>query len=226
MTHYLKETPWDKRTLNIDTYELASLDVEAFQETMDKEGHFTVKVDPFFDKKVLEEYGFYYADTLLEPKCKRGELKVFEKEGVSIDSNGDKQAILDIAEHAFVHGRFHRDFHIPNELADLRYVRWLEDLYDQNQVYFLYYQGDIAGFFGFENNKVLLLGISKELTGMGLARPFLTSGCLKMLSSGYDELITSVSAINLASLNLFQSIGFKLKGSVDVYHKLNGKILT
>ncbi|WP_079529622.1 GNAT family N-acetyltransferase [Halobacillus hunanensis] len=226
MTHYLKQTPWDERTLEIPTYELTSAEPEALEQAEKTEGHFTVKVDPLLDKKRLDQYGFYYTDTLITPVCKRDQLRVFEKEGITISSSGDKQTILDIAEQAFVHGRFHRDFQIPNSLADLRYARWLEDLIDQKQVYYLYYQDEIAGFFGFDGNKVLLLGMDKAFTNRGLAKPFTSQACLRLLSLGYEELFTSVSAINMVSLNLFTSIGFKLTGSVDVYHKLNGKPLT
>lgn len=224
--HYLKETPWDQRTFKINTYEVVSEAEEALRETENRIGHYTLKADPFSPKGLLETYGFYYVDTLLQPECKAEDLREFENEGFTTKKEGDLESIKYMAKEVFVHGRFHRDKNVPAHLADLRYARWLEDLYRKNQVYFLYYQEQLAGFLGFEGNKILLLGMGEKFQGRGLSKPFLYSACRQLCSEGYDKLITSVSSINQASLNLFYSAGFKVKGSVDVYHKLNGSIGT
>ncbi|SEI02447.1 L-amino acid N-acyltransferase YncA [Halobacillus karajensis] len=222
--HYLKKTPWDKRTFNIETYEVVSEEEGALKETENRKGHFTLKADPHSPKGLLEAYGFYYVDTLLQPECKAVRLKSFEKEGIIITKEGDLDSILIIADEAFAHGRFHRDQNVPSPLADLRYVRWLKDLFHQDQVYFLYYQKELAGFIGYEGNKILLMGVSETYRGAGLSKPFLYTACRQLISEGHDKLITSISAINQASLNLFYSLGFRVRGAVDVYHKFNDEI--
>lgn len=225
-TNYLKETPWDQRTFKIDTYEVVSDGKEALKETDNRSGHYTLKTDPFSPKGVVEDYGFYYVDTLLEVECKEGDLKEFENEGITIKKEGELEPIKQIAKEVFVHGRFHRDHNVPSTLANIRYARWLEDLYHQNQVYHLYYEGQLAGFIGYEGNKILLLGMEKEFRGRGFSKTFLYTVCSQLFSEGHDKLVTSISAINQPSLNLFYSMGFRVKGSVDVYHKLNGTIDT
>lgn len=222
--HYLKKTPWDKRNFNIETYEVVSEEIAALKETEIRKGHFTLKADPLSPKGLLEAYGFYYVDTLLQPECKAAELKSFEKEEITINTEGDLDSILTIAEEAFAHGRFHRDQNVPSPLADVRYVRWLKDLFHQDQVYFLYYQKELAGFIGYEGNKILLMGVRETFRGAGLSKPFLYSACRQIISEGHDKLATSISAINQSSLNLFYALGFKVRGAVDVYHKLNGEI--
>lgn len=222
LDNYLKPTPWDKRTLKIDTYELTDSDDNALKETNGVNGHFTLKVNPLTNPKTIVESGFYYMDSLTEPVCKEEDFKLFENDKISLSQDYQKEEILQIAKDTFIHGRFHRDFNIPNALADTRYMRWVEDLMEEKNLYSLLYEDELAGFYGFDQDKVLLLGIKKEFQGKGLAKPFTSMGCKKQFEQGYSSIYTSISAANVASLNLFYSLGFKLKKTLDVYHKLNG----
>lgn len=222
MTQFLKPTPWDKRTFKIDTYELTASHEEALQETDNVQGHFTLKIDPLENPKRLIEHGFYYMDSLTEPVCKKANLHVFKNDMIRLSQEYEEEAILQIAKEAFMHGRFHRDFNVPNSLADTRYMRWVDDLMKENKIYSLLYDGELAGFYGFDHDKVLLLGMKKKFQGKGLAKPFTSLGCLKQFNEGFSTLYTSISAANIASLNLFYDLGFKVQKTRDVYHKLNG----
>src|SRR5699024_1695672 len=95
-------------------------------------------------------------------------------------------------------------------------------IFEADNVFSLLYKGETAGFYAFDKNKVLLLGIKKEFQGKGLTKSFASKGCEWQFDLGYDELYTSISPANVASLNLFISLGFRLRKTVDVYHKLNG----
>ncbi|SFE22211.1 Acetyltransferase (GNAT) family protein [Lentibacillus persicus] len=223
MTH-LRETPWDKRNFNINTYEVLTTDDEALQETDQNEGHYTLKVRPLENPKPLLDHGFYYVDTLIEPVCKKDNLTRFSAEHASLSKAYDPEEILKIASEVFVHGRFHRDFNIPNSLADKRYMNWVNDLINDEKIIALNYDNDTAGFYGLDGDKVLLLGMREEYRSRGLAKAFTSMACSEQLKSGYDELRTSISAANVASLNLFYALGFRLKNTVDVYHKLNGEV--
>ncbi|TQS70583.1 GNAT family N-acetyltransferase [Ornithinibacillus gellani] len=222
MEKIIRPTPWDKRTFLIDTYELTAANDEALAVADSLEGHFTVKVDPLMDTDALRRHGFYYTDSLIEPVCSRSDLRVFEQKGIMLSQDYNRAAILEIAEEVFVHGRFHRDSYIPNTLANERYMRWVEDLLDEKHIYALLYNGTLVGFYAFREDQVLLLGIKKEFQGKGLAKPFTSQGCFEQFKNDYKELKTSISAANVASLNLFYSLGFRLRKTVDVYHKLNG----
>ncbi|MFQ3543154.1 GNAT family N-acetyltransferase [Halobacillus rhizosphaerae] len=222
--NYLKETPWDKRTFGIDTFELLEEEETALEQTTDQCGHFTLKTNPLSDKRPLIKHGFYYTDTLLQPVCDKHDLQESDLKGTFISKQGELETVLRIARESFVHGRFHKDINIPNKLADLRYVRWVEDLYEQNRIFFLYYQDETMGFIGCKDEQILLMGVDKKFRSKGLSRPVLIQVCKQLVEDGHDRLTTSISAVNLPSLNLFLSIGFKLRGVEEVYHKLNGSL--
>ncbi|WP_067727175.1 GNAT family N-acetyltransferase [Oceanobacillus damuensis] len=224
-TKYLEPTPWDQRNFNINTYQLTEYSEEALMETDETGGHFTIKVDPLADTAALVEHGFYYVDTLIEPICKKEQLLVLKNDQIHFTREYNKDELLDIAEEAFSGGRFHRDFNIPDQMADRRYRNWVNDLIEKDLILALDYDGRTAGFFAYENDKILLLAIKREFRGIGLAKAF-TSSCVaeQFKLTGYDTLRTSISPSNLASLNVFISLGFRLISSVDVYHKLNGSL--
>ncbi|SFB33047.1 L-amino acid N-acyltransferase YncA [Lentibacillus halodurans] len=222
--NHLQETPWDKRNFNINTYELTNTTEEALQETDRHKGHYTIKVTPLENPEPLLRHGFYYVDTLIEPVCRKKDLNLFSEKGISLSNTYDNDEILEIAEEAFMHGRFHRDFNIPDVMADKRYMNWVSDLQENGQIIALQYGNDTAGFYGFTGDKVLLLGIREEYRSRGLAKVFTSLACKEQFQAGYDELRTSISAANVASLNLFYALGFRLRNTVDVYHKLNGEV--
>lgn len=221
---HLRETPWDKRNFNINTYEVTSTNDEALRETDQNKGHFTIKARPLENPEPLLRHGFYYVDTLIEPVCKKEDLTLFEEDNISLSTSYSSEEILEIAAEAFMHGRFHRDFKIPDTMADKRYMNWVNDLQQNDQIIALKYENDTAGFYAFEKDKVLLLGMREEYRSRGLAKAYTSLACHEQLKSGYDELRTSISAANVASLNLFYALGFRLRNTVDVYHKLNGEI--
>lgn len=218
----LKQTPWDKRTFQIDTYEIVDINEDTLKLTDELEGHFTVKIDPLANHKLLHAYGFYYVDTLIEPRCKKEKLQLFHNNMVHLTTDFNVDNVLDIAANTFEHGRFHRDNMIPNHLANKRYMRWVEDLIEENGIYALIYNEKEVGFYGFKNDRVLLLSIHPDYQGANLAKSF-TSMCVKrQFELGYEELKTSISAANVKSLNLFIKLGFTLHKTVDVYHKFHG----
>jgi RimJ/RimL family protein N-acetyltransferase len=222
---YLRPTPWDRRNFYVNTYELAEDSEAALEVTNETEGHFTLKVEPSRNTEKLNKYGFYYVDTLIEPVCQREKLHTFSKEGIELSSEFDRDEVLAIAKNSFKDGRFHRDFHIPDFMADRRYMNWVNDLITKDMIVGLYYKGELAGFYGCARNKVLLLAIKDDFRNKGLAKPFTSQAAFEQFEQGdYQTLITSISASNIASLNLFLSLGFRPQNTIDVYHKLNGSL--
>ncbi|WP_261134123.1 N-acetyltransferase [Bacillus sp. Marseille-Q3570] len=223
MARFIKETPWDKRNFGIDTYELTASSEEALEEAEKVNGHFTLKVDPLENKESIVRHGFYYTDTMIEPVCSKDKLKSYDHENIRVSRVGDLEVIMKIAEEVFTYGRFHRDFHIPSKMANMRYANWVKDLYDKDQVFFLSYEGEMAAFYAYEDEKILLIGLKKEFMQRGLTKYMIQKACQAQFElGGYSHLKTSISAANLPSLNLFLSLGFKLTRTFDVYHKLNG----
>ncbi|MFD2629867.1 GNAT family N-acetyltransferase [Oceanobacillus kapialis] len=222
MENYLQPTPWDKRNFHVDTYEVTSLAEEALKQTNTVEGHFTLKTEPLASKDNLRKYGFYYVDTLIEPVCEKRKLRTVEREGISLTREYSPEEVIAISGEAFSGGRFHRDPEIPNFMADNRYKNWVKDLIEEDHILAFDYQGEFAGFYAYQKDKILLLAIKEDFRGKGLTRAFTSLAAREHFQfSQLDAIRTSVSPSNLASLNLFLSLGFKMERSIDVYHKLN-----
>jgi ribosomal protein S18 acetylase RimI-like enzyme len=212
-------TPWDSRALGMDTYEILALSKDALEEMASLTGHFTLRVDPQFPRKIIYSESFYYCDTLVEPYCESSHFIHFKNEKASLSGNIPLENLLAISHGAF-YGRFHRDFNIPKRLADLRYDMWLQDLYSKGSIFGLMFENDLAGFLGFSGNKMCLHAVHKKYRGHGLAKYLWGAACTELYKRGQKELISSISVSNLPALNLYSSLGFRFRKSLDVYHKL------
>ena len=140
----IKATPWDALAFGMPTWELLEYSAAALQQSTQATGHYTCKVHPLADKRLLHESGFYYCDTLIEPHCNVNRLRVSQHPDASISKEIGTEEVLAICHEAFSHGRFHRDFNLIKAAADLRYDNWLKQLIEAQQVYGLYWQGALA----------------------------------------------------------------------------------
>lgn len=211
--------------MGIDTYELTELSEAALEQCNQMKGHFTIKVDPLAPKKLLHKNGFFYTDTLLKPVCKREQFTPYNSNDVQISSKISRGDVIEISNGAYHHGRFHRDFSLNKGAADKRYDNWLGQLYDAGNVWGLLFERELAGFFAYQDDHILLQVTQEKYQGRGLTKYFWSSACESLFKKGYDELTTSISAANLAMVNLVTSLGFRFREAVDVYHKLNKGIV-
>lgn len=216
----LISTPWDAAAFGLPTYELADASAASLQLAAQTPGHHTVRVDPLASKQLLHEHGFYYCDTLIEPCCAAGNLKALAHPEAGISKNAGWQELYAICHGAFSHGRFHRDFNLDRARADLRYDNWLKQLHEQRNVYGLLWRNELAGFIAHDGNKLVLHAVAGPYRGKGLARYWWSAVCAELFDAGCTEVESSISAANLAALNLYASLGFGFRNPVDVYHRL------
>jgi Acetyltransferase (GNAT) domain len=219
-TPLIKPTPWDTAAFGMPTWELTEYSESALQQASQTIGHHTIKVDPLADKSLLQNYGFYYCDTLIEPHCNEKRLRVVQHSDASISKEIDAAQALNICQDAFSHGRFHRDFNLPKSASDLRYDNWLKQLLEAHQVYGLYWQSTLAGFIGHSGNNLALHAVSEAQRGKGLSKYWWSAVCADLLATGHDEVKSSISASNLAVLNLYASLGFYFSHPQDIYHRV------
>lgn len=215
-----KSTPWDSAALGVDTYEIADPSREMLEVAVRIPGHYTVRVGPLVSKQLLHEHGFYYCDTLIEPYCTAGRFLPFDEGAVGISRDTALEPLLAICHGAFSHGRFHRDFNLPKAQADQRYDNWLAQLHDAGKVYGLLYQGKLVGFIAVDSNRLILHAIAESLRGQGLAKFLWTPVCRTLFEQGCNDLVSSISAANLAVVNLYATLGFRFRNPVDLYHRL------
>lgn len=220
MSTLIKATPWDTVAFGMPTWELTEYSETALQQAAQTTGHHTLKVDPLADKRQLHEYGFYYCDTLIESRCDSARLRTAQHPDADISTEIDAKMALAICHGAFAHGRFHRDFNLSKSSADLRYDNWLKQLLEAQQVYGLYWQGALAGFIGHSGNNLVLHAVAEQFRGKGLSKYWWSLVCSELLASGHKEVKSSISASNLAVLNLYASLGFAFDNPKDVYHRM------
>ena len=72
----IRPTPWDSAVFGIPTWELTNYSEETLYKYAQLAGHQTLKVDPLIDKRLLYAQGFYYCDTLMEPRCDAARLRL------------------------------------------------------------------------------------------------------------------------------------------------------
>jgi len=215
----IERVPWDSAALGCEAYELQSAAPETLAQVR-APGHYTVRVDPLADKRILHENGFYYCDTLIEPFCAALELKPQPHPAAGVSRDAALEPLLTICRGAFEQGRFHRDFNVKRAAADLRYVNWLKTLYAGGKVYGLLWEDELAGFIAHEGGKLVLHALGPKHRGRGIARHLWSAVCADLARQGARELTSSISATNLAALNLYVSLGFRFRNPVDVYHRV------
>jgi len=217
-TTLIKPTPWDTAAFGMPTWELTEYTEATLQQAAITQGHHTIRVDPLADKRLLHEYGFYYCDTLIEPRCNASRLRTVQHPNATISKILDAARSHQICHGAFAHGRFHRDFNLHKAKADARYDNWLKQLLKEEQVYGLYWQGELAGFIGYNSNNLVLHATAEEYRGKGLAKFWWSLVCSDLFAAGHKEVRSSISATNLAVLNLYASLGFSFHNPQDIYH--------
>jgi len=212
-----RRVPWDERVFGIPCFESSGCDERLLAASGGMRGHFTVRVDPLADKAALHRHGFYYVDTLIEPVCKPDRFVFHAHDDVALDEDMPLPVLLEMCD-GFVFGRFHRDFAIPQERADARYRQWLTQLHANGLVLGVRFRTMPAAFVAHEDGKLVLHAVAPDLRGRGMARFLWSAVCRRLFDAGHSNLRSSVSASNLAAMNLYASLGFRLERAVDVYH--------
>lgn len=216
----LQSSPWDEQVFGIPCYAISNPCTETLQLASTQQGHYSVKIDPLADKSQLHHYGFYYVDTLIQPYCQRDNFISHPHREVTLHPNVTLDEILSMCDDNFVHGRFHRDFQISNALADQRYKQWLSQLHEKGQVIGIQYRQRTAAFIGHQQGNLLLHAVDKAFQGQGLAKHLWSTAIEQLFSQGITTIESSISATNLAALNLYTSLGFRFRKPLDIYHRL------
>jgi len=212
-------TPWDTKAFGLNCFEITELSEQTLAHASANPGHYTIKVDPLADKELLHRFGFYYTDTLIEPVCFSETLINHYNPDCTITNNVELDLLLPMCDNSFLHGRFHRDFNLPDAFADQRYKQWLSQIYVEHEVFGLYFQKQLAGFIAHNNGNLLLHTVSSEFRGKALAKFFWSAVCRHLFQQGIKEIRSSISATNLPVLNLYVSLGFRFRNSDDIYHR-------
>src|SRR4051812_6960931 len=99
----IEPTPWDARALGIDTFEVKRVTPAAMALVARTPGHHSAKVDPLSSKRLLEESGFYYCDTLIEPHCAPADLVEHPAAGVVVSRDVALDRVMALCHGAFAY---------------------------------------------------------------------------------------------------------------------------
>jgi GNAT superfamily N-acetyltransferase len=216
----IEPTPWDARALGVEAFEVKRVTPESMALVAARPGHYTAKVDPLSDKRLLEQSGFYYCDTLIEPECARGDFVAHRREGIAVSNDVPLARLGALCHGAFAHDRFHRDFNVSPAAADLRYDNWLAQMHAEGQVYGITSDGRLAAFIALVGERMVLHAVARAEQGRGLSKYLWSAACEHFFEArGLSRLESSISAANLAAVNLYASLGFRFTKAVDVYHR-------
>ena len=216
----IHQCPWDQKVFGMPCYEIADLDIQSAQWALEHSGHYTTRVSPLANKQLLDQHGFYYCDTLIEPYCAKEKFIAHQDKRASLNKSSTLVELLPISHQAFVFGRFHRDHNIPRHLADQRYDLWLTQLFNEGKVTDLLFDSKLVGFVASENNHLILHAMHSQYRGHGIAKFLWSLVCAELFASGAKEISSSISATNLAAVNLYSSLGFQFRNARDIYHRL------
>lgn len=203
------------------TFELSEYSDAALEAAMRSPGHYTVKVDPLTDKAALHAHGFYYCDTLLVTSGTAARLPALATlPGLHVSKMVDAEAVLAVGHAAFSHGRFHRDFMLPREGADRRYDNWLAQLLEAGNVYGLFRNDELGGFIGVNGASLVLHAVASSMRGQGLAKYWWHAVISELFAADHPVVTSSISASNVAVVNLYASLGFSFTDPQDIYHRI------
>jgi dTDP-4-amino-4,6-dideoxy-D-galactose acyltransferase len=208
-------------------------------------------VDPTtaFPKDSLPQQAFYYTKVPVTSVRQVGALTsagfrvidvnvTFEREPAQqVNSNksilvrdiqaGDENAVLTIAETAFLYSRFHLDPFISKELADKIKREWIAN-YVRHQrgerLLVAEVDGKPAGFLALlvtgEAEKIGvidLIGVAKNMQGRGAAQR-LVEYHIQDAYQKYSRLIVGTQIANVPSMRLYAKCGYDISNSTYVLH--------
>jgi GNAT superfamily N-acetyltransferase len=187
-----------------------------------------IPAESLFWKSFLPALGFHFVDFCIEAKLRdlpsarlpqaRAALREPDPE--------DHLAIETLAAQSFAHGRYLADALFPRELALRRYRRWIATALavasGPDHVYVLGERGSVDGFFHVavmgQVADLRLAAVAPELQGTGIGFELYVSVLHELKKLGVRRVVTSISAANIAVMNVYSRLGFRFAHPETIYH--------
>lgn len=237
---YLHEVPWETKALQRKSFHIDCSKVtdefllqQEIKENIKENGRIFIQAFISHDNSEiipsLSKLGFYYVETRVTPYLllDRSEVVKSFLPGKDVDffitdkfDYKTNNTIKKIAKESFTKDRFHFDPLCCNEMVDLRFVNWVDDMLDDPKalIYAITNKNKIAGFLITSESRIILTAIDKNSRGEGLGKTLWLSTLKDMLNKGIKEVETVISTNNIEVLNLCSSLGFKFKNPSFVFH--------
>ena len=183
--------------------------------------------DDLYESMFLEGKGFRFIETVLHPILENLSLLNISNQGLIIMPalELDLPILQKIAELAFRNERIHIDPRLDSRFGDLRYSRWVKNTlkHPKQQLLKILDNDIIVGLFIIEviNDACVywhLTAISPEHQGKGYGRRTWLAMLLHHKENGYISVKTTISARNIAVLNLYSSLNFRFLPPEMTFH--------
>jgi ribosomal protein S18 acetylase RimI-like enzyme len=172
------------------------------------------------ESMLLESRGFRFVELVYHPMIDNLQQVAFADDGIAVSaaSQADLPAIEAIAGSAFSTGRFLLDHRLPNALSHARYTGWVRNsmTHPTQRLLKAEEHGRIVGFFvveafGQRRCRWHLTAIAPGDQGRGIGKRVWRSVLARHRAEGIEGVDTVVSGHNLAVLNLYAALGFRLR---------------
>ena len=224
------EDTWLSEILKVKAYEITTSIEKKEDFILPKSSFFQLKImtsdtEKFF---VMQSLGFRVIDCNIYLTKKNIPVQILKKvndDEVRWADKDDEDSVRCVARQSFQQNRFHRDFKIPNDIADSIKEKWAGN-------YFSGSRGDhmvvaeknskIVAFLLLVSNQkaslsIDLIAVLPEYQGMGIATKMIAFS-LNNFNSSITEISVGTSIGNQSAISLYQKLGFKMVSSKYILH--------
>ncbi len=179
------------------------------------------------ESKLLEANGFRFIEMVLHPQITKTQNQTIPDQGliVSLAAIEDLPRIRAIAEVAFKNERFHVDPLIDPALGNKRYGQWVSNVFNNPAQMLIKIEDatDLIAFFIYEKlpGGVVywhLTAVSPKLQGKGYGYKVWQQMIRYHYLNGAESISTTISARNIAVLNLYSKLCFQFPPPQMTFH--------
>lgn len=175
----------------------------------------------------LESRGFRFIEMVYRPRLDRLPSASSPDSGLLITQAQarDLPALEEIAGQAFTTGRFHLDPFLERGLSGKRYRSWVRTSLanPEHQVLKATLDGALVGFFVVEEADAAaywhLTAMAPAFQGRGLGESLWRAMVARHRETGIRVVETSISAHNVAVINLYAKLGFRFGEAQMTFHR-------
>ncbi len=239
-----RETPWDEATFGFRCNEIGDIqasDEEHARELLDRFEHICSEDQILFSytripaqsrmlKSALFHTGYSITECVvhvelnLEGECPfRSELRELR---LSLEeaTEEDIPHLRKILSESFDYSRMHEDINVPEELARLRYARWIDDLRTQRKHIVVHRRRGLPIYFEayeFKPDATVHVVVGGSDRKYGMCTFAMAATAFEYLKNqGYKRLQTCFSAANLGIFNYYMQLGgYRVIGTSFGCHK-------
>ena len=218
---------WLSKLIGKPTYFLQSTFDHLAEQDLPKDKIFIwtkISVDDLTKLEHLQKLGFYIIDTNIQLSLNT-KLSDTKNTNIRFANLTDEQSIKDLAKSSFKYSRFHLDRKISEKVASKIKEEWAGNYFYGKRGRWMVvaeYNSKVVGFLQIlsksDNIIVIdLIAVNEENRGKGYAKDMISYAFTNCLH-GVGKIEVGTQIANIASLDLYTKLGFRISSSSYVLH--------